>query len=43
MNLKIKDILNCTEGILIIGNTNKECINYSINTRTIKQERHILE
>ena len=37
MNLKIKDILNCTEGILIIGNTNKECINYSINTRTIKQ------
>ena len=37
MNLKIEDILNCTEGKLIIGNKNAECKDYSIDTRTIKQ------
>ena len=37
MNLKIEDILKCTEGTLIIGNKNKECINYSKDSRTIKQ------
>ena len=37
MNLKIEDILKCTEGKLIIGNKNAECSNYSKDTRTIKQ------
>ena len=37
MNLKIKDILNCTNGKLIIGNENYECTNYSKDTRTIKE------
>ena len=37
MNLKIEDILNCTNGKLIIGNKNKECQNYSKDTRTIKK------
>ncbi len=37
MNLKIQDILNCTNGKLIIGNKNKECQNYSKDTRTIKK------
>lgn len=37
MNLKIEDILKCTEGKLIIGNINAECCNYSRDTRTIKQ------
>lgn len=36
MNLKIKDILNCTNGKLIIGDENKECISYSKDTRTLK-------
>ena len=35
MNLKIKDILKCTNGKLIIGDTEKECKNYSKDTRTI--------
>lgn len=37
MNLKIKDILKCTNGKLIIGDTEKECRNYSKDTRTIKK------
>ena len=37
MNLKIKDILKCTNGKLIIGDTEKECTNYSKDTRTIKK------
>ena len=37
MNLKIEDILKCTEGTLIIGDKNKECTNYSRDSRTIKQ------
>ena len=37
MNLKIKDILNCTNGKLIIGNENYECTNYSKDTRTINE------
>ena len=37
MNLKIKDILNCTNGKLIIGNDDYECINYSKDTRTINK------
>ncbi len=35
MNLKIKDILKCTNGNLIIGNKEKECKNYSEDTRTL--------
>ena len=37
MNLKIKDILKCTNGKLIIGDTEKECTNYSKDTRTIQK------
>lgn len=37
MNLKIKDILKCTNGKLIIGDIEKECKNYSKDTRTIKK------
>jgi UDP-N-acetylmuramoyl-tripeptide--D-alanyl-D-alanine ligase len=37
MNLKIKDILNVTDGILIIGDENKECENFSKDTRTIQK------
>ena len=37
MNLKIKDILNCTNGKLIIGNDDYECTNYSKDTRTINK------
>ena len=37
MNLKIKDILKCTNGKLIIGNLEQECKNYSKDTRTIKK------
>lgn len=37
MNLKVKDILNATGGNLIIGDLNKECENYSRDTRTIKE------
>lgn len=37
MNLKIKDILKCTNGKLIIGDTEKKCKNYSKDTRTIKK------
>ncbi len=37
MNLKIEDIIKCTKGKLIIGDKNKECKNYSKDTRTIKK------
>ena len=37
MNLKIKDILQCTKGILLNGNENKECENFTKDTRTIKK------
>ena len=37
MNLKVEDILKCTKGKLIIGDKNKECNNYSRDTRTIKE------
>ena len=37
MNLKIKDILKCTEGQLIIGDEGIDCKNYSKDTRTIKE------
>lgn len=36
MNLKIKDILKVTNGILITGNEEKECEDFSKDTRTIK-------
>ena len=37
MNLTIEDILNCTNGKLIIGEKKLECKNYSKDTRTIKK------
>ena len=37
MNLKIKEIIKCTEGSLIIGNENSECTNYSIDTRKLQK------
>ena len=37
MNLKIKDILKCTKGKLIIGDIEQECKNYSKDTRTLKK------
>ena len=37
MNLKIKDIINCTNGKLIIGNEEKECENFSKDTRSIEK------
>ena len=37
MDLKIQEIVECTEGKLIIGDKNKICKNYSKDTRTIKQ------
>lgn len=33
-NLTIKDILNCTNGDLIIGDLDLQCINFSIDTRS---------
>lgn len=36
MNLSIKDILKCTKGRLVTGDEKEECINYSRDTRTIK-------
>ena len=36
MNLKIKDILKCTAGILVTGNEEYECENFSRDTRIIK-------
>ena len=37
MDLKIKDIIECTKGNLIIGNENNICENFSKDTRTIKK------
>ena len=37
MNLKIKDIIKCTNGNLIIGNEELECENFTKDTRVIKQ------
>ena len=37
MNLKIKDILECTNGILITGNEETECENFSNDTRKIEK------
>ena len=37
MNLKIKDIIKCTKGNLIIGNEEIECENFSRDTRTLKK------
>lgn len=37
MNLKIKDIIKCTNGILITGNEEQECENFSRDTRAIKK------
>lgn len=36
MNLKIEDILKCTNGKLIVGDKKNECKNYSKDTRTIQ-------
>ena len=37
MNLKIKDIIKCTNGLLLTGNEEFECENFSRDTRTIKK------
>ena len=37
MNLKIKDIIKCTSGILLTGNEEYECENFSRDTRTLKK------
>ena len=37
MEIKVEDIINVTKGRLITGNKNMECINFSKDTRTIKQ------
>ena len=37
MNLKIKDIIKCTNGVLITGNEEQECENFSKDTRIIKE------
>ena len=36
MNLKIKDIIKCTKGNLLIGNLDSECENFSKDTRDIQ-------
>lgn len=38
MDLTIRDILNCTNGKLIIGDENKICENFSKDTRTISKD-----
>ena len=35
MNLKIKDIIKCTKGILLTGNEEVECENFTNDTRNI--------
>ena len=35
-NIKIKDIINLTKGVLVQGNLELECIEFSKDTRTIK-------
>ena len=37
-NLKVKDIVNCTNGKLIIGDEKFECVNYSKDTRIIEKD-----
>ena len=37
MNLTIEDIINCTNGQLLIGNKEHECENFSKDTREIKK------
>ena len=37
MDLTVEDILNCTNGELVIGNKRKLCENFSKDTRTIKK------
>ena len=37
MNLKIKDIIKCTNGILLTGDKELECENFSKDTRSIKK------
>ena len=37
MNLRIKDILKCTSGILLTGNEEHECESFSRDTRVIKK------
>lgn len=37
MDLKIEDIIKCTNGKLIIGKKENKCTNYSKDTRTIKK------
>ena len=37
MNLKIKDIIKCTRGILLTGNEEQECESFSRDTRVIKK------
>ncbi len=37
MNLKIKDIIKCTRGVLINGNEELECENFSKDTRNIRK------
>lgn len=37
MNLKIKDIIKCTNGTLLSGNEDEECENFCRDTRTIKK------
>ena len=37
MNLKIKDIIECTKGTLVIGEESKECENFSRDTRCINE------
>ena len=36
-NIKIKDIINCTQGTLILGDENTICKKFSKDTRTIKE------
>ena len=36
MNLKIRDIIECTNGSLVTGNLDYECVNFSRDTRIIK-------
>ena len=37
MNLKIKDIIKCTKGVLLTGSEEYECENFSRDTRVIKK------
>ena len=37
MNLKIKEIVNCTKGELLVGNREQECENFTRDTREVKK------